>query len=904
MNYKVKYLILGAFFGLLFPLIATLMEASRIVGELSPAAWIKAQSEQPLLWIIDTAPLFLGFFAYLAGVREDRNVRLNSELKNSLADSRSLNEGLFGQFAFASILIDDKGIILTFNQAAERLSGFKAAELTGKGSISNLLVRDEFVERAAQTDLAIPSGVDVIPFVLTAGVSDLYHQEIACTMVRREGTGLPVRLSVTRVNHVPGVSSGFLIVAQNMSRQKATEDALHDSERTLRKILELLPVGVFVLDGQGNPFFANARSAEILGKGIEGGLPADQLSDFYEVFISGTNMKYPTAALPVVRALQGETSQVEDLVIRHGDSDRELEVFGTPVTDDKGSIRFAVAVFHEITQRKNTQRSLAESEETFRTIFDSANVGIFLASPTGIIHRVNSAFCRMVGLAGERLRGKSLNSLVEGEDRDEMNDAITRLSEGFQGTLHFVSRFLTHQGKVVWGDVYVTAIRNDRGNLTNVVALVEDITFKREAERKQQEFLDNLRKANQVLDTYSDNLRRLHEVLTSPFESNEAQMRAIVTTGARVFGASVGFHARLLDDEMVRLEFMTDDRPGLSTGTLKPLKGSLAEIVVGRQATVYFHNLNADQAPAHISESPSLTGVESFIGAPVRVNQRLVGVLGYYSLQPRTEKYQPQDAEFIELLSSALGRTFELEESRLAVERSHLALEKTNEELRKSNEGLDQFAYVVSHDLKAPLRGINSLSEWIEEDLGPAATPTVKEKLALLKNRVQRMSNLINGILDYSRIGRSKMEVAPTDVKRLVDEVIDFLGQREGVTLVVSPSLPVLPADRTQLSRVFINLIGNAIKYMDKPGGKVEVFALPPEHGMHTLCVRDNGPGIDPRYHEKVFGIFQRLETREEIEGTGIGLSIVKKIIEECGGKIWIESEPGRGAAFWFTLPE
>jgi len=227
------------------------------------------------------------------------------------------------------------------------------------------------------------------------------------------------------------------------------------------------------------------------------------------------------------------------------------------------------------------------------------------------------------------------------------------------------------------------------------------------------------------------------------------------------------------------------------------------------------------------------------------------------------------------------------------------------EQLRRSNRELDHFAYVTSHDLRAPLRGISNLASWIEEDLGPQAiTAEAKRMLALLRGRVTRMEGLIDGILEYSRIGRTKQTVEQVDVRKLLTDTIDLLAPPAGVTIEIAPDMPTLLTNRLPLQQVFMNLIGNAIKHAGRPDVTVNVTTADAGPYQVEFAVADDGQGIDPQYHEKIFVIFQTLAARDKVEGSGVGLSLVKKIVESNGGIIAVESQPAQGATFRFTWPK
>jgi PAS domain S-box-containing protein len=232
------------------------------------------------------------------------------------------------------------------------------------------------------------------------------------------------------------------------------------------------------------------------------------------------------------------------------------------------------------------------------------------------------------------------------------------------------------------------------------------------------------------------------------------------------------------------------------------------------------------------------------------------------------------------------------------------ALAEKAEELSFSNKELEQFAYVASHDLQEPLRMVASYTQLLAKRYKGKLDKDADEYIHFAVDGAKRMQGLIQDLLAYSRVGTKGKDFTPTDCEAVLARTLKSLelAAQEAVATITHDSLPTVMADETQLGQLFQNLIGNAIKYRNGNAPRVHV-ACKAENGHWQFSVHDNGIGIDPQYAERVFVIFQRLHTRDEYEGTGIGLAVCKKIIERHGGKIWLESEPGQGSTFYFTLP-
>lgn len=223
-------------------------------------------------------------------------------------------------------------------------------------------------------------------------------------------------------------------------------------------------------------------------------------------------------------------------------------------------------------------------------------------------------------------------------------------------------------------------------------------------------------------------------------------------------------------------------------------------------------------------------------------------------------------------------------------------------ELARSNKELEQFAYISSHDLQEPLRKITTLSEMLRERFGNTGDPDMNRVVASICSSSARMRALIIDLLTYSRVTRKGLDTAQLDLNDIVSDVLSDLESRPpDATITVDP-LPKIEANTFQIRQLFQNLIANALKFRGNERPRVRITAKT-NGAMWTFGVQDNGIGIDPKYTEQIFDVFQRLHTRDAYPGTGIGLAICRKIVEQNGGRIWVESEPGRGSTFYFTWP-
>ncbi len=242
---------------------------------------------------------------------------------------------------------------------------------------------------------------------------------------------------------------------------------------------------------------------------------------------------------------------------------------------------------------------------------------------------------------------------------------------------------------------------------------------------------------------------------------------------------------------------------------------------------------------------------------------------------------------------------------------TNVNLAQTSNLLEKRNQELDDFSHIASHDLQAPLRGIANLADWLIKDLGGQLPKENQHQLELIQSRIAQMSSLIQGLLQYAMVGRENIDSVNVNISDLLTEVVDMLAPPANFQICFAPNLPVLHTQSLLLKQVLSNLIGNAIKYhssleetsANDITGRVEIV-VEDQGSLLQFTVTDDGQGIAPENHQKIFGIFQTLVGRDDTKGMGIGLAIIKKIVESRGGHVWVESALGEGSSFSFTWPK
>lgn len=559
--------------------------------------------------------------------------------------------------------------------------------------------------------------------------------------------------------------------------------------------------------------------------------------------------------------------------------------------------------------------ALKQSEERFRALVQNASDVIAVLSADGIITYQSPSIQLVLGYEVEEWLGQLAAKLVHPEDLPRTKHLFSKSLAA--PALNIAADVRLRHADETWRDCEV--IMNNlltELSVAGIVITYRDITARKRAEAEQR----FLAEASTLLGT-SLNYQTTLENLAQLAVPQLADWCAVDVLEADQTIRSLAVVHQQPSKVQLAQELRVLYPPDLQQphGVPKVLSTGQSELYPEISDSLLQAIAHDDEHLRRLQE----IGFTSAMIVPLIARGRTLGAITFVTAESG-RSYDPATLTFAEELArrAALAvdnaRLFETVQTELTerqraeaelqnradeLTRTTTILARTAAILEKRNQELDQFAYIASHDLKAPLRAIATLSQWLEEDLSDKLTEETQQQMNLLRGRVHRMEALINGILQYSRIGRVKTESAVVSVKALLADIIDSLAPPPEFTITVESEMPTFLTQRLLLEQVFANLISNGIKHHDRHNGQIQI-SVQDQGEFFEFAVADDGPGIEPQYHQKIFTIFQTLQARDQVENTGIGLSLVKKIVESQGGIVRLNSQEGQGATFRFTWPK
>ncbi len=746
-------------------------------------------------------------------VQEGRHAQTEGALRASEARFRSLVENT----SDIIVLLDTLGHITYASPSVFTIGKYRPEDLIGRHVL----------------ELTHPEDVALVTDALrTARAQPSVRLEFEVRI--RDSFGTWICLEVRGANLLQeGEVSEFLVHARDITERKRMEQAVRESEDQYRSLVELSPDAVLVhQDGRivyvnpsGLDLLGVSNAAELLGRSI-----LDIVHpDFCDLVRQHTRLD-----------LDGNKTPAIEVKILRSD--------GTPVMIEGRGTRTwfngitAVQVFlRDITQRKQVEEALKESEEKYRTLVDSFPDTV-LIHRKGRMEYINRAGLVLFGASSpEEILGRDIADLIHPDYHACIMENVARDMRG-ESTSEVELLALRLDGTTV--PVEGRGRRILFRGKPALQAIIRDITERKQAEEAERE--------------------------------NEMSFRALLDSLANIAIQGYG------PDGTV--DYWNKANESIYGYTEEEARGqNLLDLIIPPDMRE-----GVREAIRHGAETGEMPPASEL--ALMRKDGSLVPVFSSHAVIRRAGR-EP--------------RLFCLDVDLRELKEAEEALKRYAEELKQSNEDLERFAYVSSHDLQEPLRTMVTFTQLLEKRYKGQMDADADEYIEFIVDAGKRMQHLINDLLQFSRVTTQGRDLKDTDSGGVLKEVLANLNiqiAENGASVTWNP-LPVVLADPTQIRQVFQNLIGNAIKFRrDDEPPRIQISAKKID-GMVQFSVTDNGIGIEPQYFERIFVIFQRLHGQDKYSGTGIGLALVKRIVERHGGRIWIESELGKGTTFHFTLP-
>jgi PAS domain S-box-containing protein len=568
----------------------------------------------------------------------------------------------------------------------------------------------------------------------------------------------------------------------------------------------------------------------------------------------------------------------------------------------------SIASLLDITERKLMEEALRESEQRFQVLAENSPVGIFQTDTQGSTVYVNPRWCQMSGLSKEEAMGNGWLDAVHSEDREKLSNGWNNATQA-QKPSESDYRFVRKNGTIAWVIGQAIPQMNNKNKIVGYVGTITDIT-----ERKQAE--EEIKRANRVYAVLSNINQAIVHVKDKETLYNEACKIAINEGKFRM--AWIG----IVDPQTHKVNPVAS--AGFANDYLKTINidlndEKLSQGPTGRAVKSGSHYLANDiiNSPEMIPwrENALRLGYKSSAAFPIKAYGKTIGAFMLYS----DEQYFFNDSEVKLLDEMAIDISFAIEynENRIKRKQNEEEIRKLNAELEQrvlqrtaqleaANKELEAFSYSVSHDLRAPLRHASGYVDLLLKRCKADLSEKGQHYLSSIADSVHQMGMLIDDLLQFSRTGRTEMRQSVTDMNTILGEVIESLRQDNSDRTIewIIAKLPLVFCDSSMLKLVWMNLLSNAVKFTrTRESAKIEI-GVREENKEFEFFVRDNGVGFDMQYAQKLFGVFQRLHSMEDFEGTGIGLANVRRIILRHEGRTWAEAELDKGATFYFTLPK
>jgi PAS domain S-box-containing protein len=811
----------------------------------------------------ETVVLLLGVLIAVAifsfaGAERHRAAQDREQAHAAVLHSEAKFRGLLEAAPDAMVVMNGKGKIILVNAQVEELFGYTRAKLLEHEI--KLLIPEQGNERRQGGGLFTESGVREIRSVVELSG---WH---------KDGREFPVEITLSPLQ----TEEGLLIVGAirditQRKRAEASREQLasivdHSNDAIIGKALD----GTIVNWNKGAERVYGYSASEVIGKPVSILLPPDRVQELPPI---------------MARLERGETISREETVRRRKDGSLvDVSLTISPIKDAKGQVVGASTITHDITERKRAEEAIRRANEELETrviertaelaqanrklelelaerrkaegllrlrteALEAAANTIVMTDRNGQIVWANAALTALTGYSAEEVLGQNPGIFKSGkQDQNYYEELWSTILAGEVWHGEIVNR--RKNGTLYTEEMTITPVRDEHGEISHFIAIKQDVTLRRRAEEARRR--------------------------------SEERFRALVTATSDVV-------YRMSPDwgEMRQLhgqDFIAD--------TEVPSRGWIDK---------YIHPDDQPQVMARIREAIQTQSTFELEHRVLRVD----GTLGWTF--SRAVPLRNANGEIVEWFGAATDVTArklaEQEIMQLNANLERRVAERTAE-LAAANQELEAFTYSVAHDLRAPLRHINGFARILVEDHGGALNTDAREFLAQIQNGATQMGRLVDDLLHLARLGRQAMDWRQVDLADLVAEVVrELQSETSGRPIEWRVSeLPSARCDRVLVKQALVNLLSNAVKYTRGRNPAVIEIGCDESEGKKAFFVRDNGVGFNMAYAQKLFGLFQRLHSQEEFEGTGVGLAVVHRVCQRHGGRVWAEAEPDKGATFHFTL--
>jgi PAS domain S-box-containing protein len=587
-------------------------------------------------------------------------------------------------------------------------------------------------------------------------------------------------------------------------------------------------------------------------------------------------------------AAKGTCTPFEKEYIRSDGSRVSILLGAATFEDDPGK---GVCFVLDITVQKQAAAALASSEARYRTLFEYAPDGIVIADRQSYYLDANTSLCRMLGYTRDELIGLHASDIVAPAEIPNISSALGVLQSHSDYEREWL--FRRKDGSTFPAEVIATQMPDG-----NLLAMIRDITDRRQAERAIRESEEHFRFLNELVEAA--------RALVEP--------DAIMKVMSRMLGEHLSASRCAYADVEADGEHFTilhDYTAGCASTVghyQLSLFGAQAVATLRRGQTLILRDVDAELLPDDGAEMFNAIGIKAIITCPLVKEGTLQAMMAVHQTLPRD--WKPREVALVQEVvercwATIARRTAEDKLRRLNAELEQRVALRTDQ-LQAANKELEAFSYSVSHDLRTPLRAVSGFSQAVIEDFGPLLPDEGRRQLQRISAAAERMGALIDALLAFSRLGRDELTLRPVDTARLVRdalEELDLAGSSARLEIRIG-ELPSCMGDEALLKQVWLNLLDNARKYSHKRDRALIEIGSERRDASLVYHVRDNGTGFDMLYAGKLFGVFQRLHRPEDYAGTGVGLATVQRIVQRHGGRVWAEAEPDRGASFYFSVSE